>query len=53
MTDQNLIKQLWAEVSEDCPDKSIEFLFQLVCDKYRSSTGKEIDHGDVAEALQP
>jgi hypothetical protein len=43
---------LWDIAEEEFPDKSTPFLMQIVCDRYLNQYHHEIDHGDVAEALE-
>jgi hypothetical protein len=45
------ILQLWDEVDEWFPDKSTEFLMEMVCDRFRLMYHQGIDHGDVSTAL--
>lgn len=46
------IWEIFEEVEEDFPSKSMEFLFQMTCDRFKERYHKEIDHGDIAWALE-
>ena len=43
------IRAIFDQVEEEFPDKSTEFLMEITCQRAR---GMDLDHGDVAEALQ-
>ena len=45
------ICRLWDDAEDDFPDKSTEFLMQIVCDRYCMETNQDIDNADIAVAL--
>ena len=45
------IRDLWDEIEDEFPDKSTEFLMQMVCDRGHIMYRWDIHHGDVADAL--
>lgn len=47
------VKEVFDEVEESFPEKSLEFQFQMTCDRYQMTYGREIDHSHVADALNP
>jgi len=48
----NYIKGLFDQAEAEFPDKSTEFLMEIVCQRAARTSGRILDHGDVAEALQ-
>jgi len=45
------IRAIFDEAEREFPDKSTEFLFEITCQR-AAAFEVEIDHADVAEALQ-
>jgi hypothetical protein len=45
------IRELWHDIEDEFPDKSTEFLMQMVCDRGHFMYNWDIDHGDVSTAL--
>ncbi len=46
------IRNLFESTEEDFPHKSTEFLMEVTCQRANDAFKMNIDHGDVAEALQ-
>lgn len=49
---QDLVVAIWADLAATEEDISTERLFAMTCDRAGAEIGRNIDDGDVSEALE-